>query len=121
MEMEQYELGVAVALERIAALRREAHDARSARSRWQYDALPGPEGTTMLVEHQHKLGAFDPGHYRDRTRHAGLLDHQHRVQRESQVLWEAQGWARQARRAAVRALWASGLGLLLAAIALVTS
>ena len=119
--MEQYELGVAVALERIAALRREAHDARSARSRRQYDALPDPEGTTMLVEHQHKPGAFDPGHYRDRARHAGLLDHQHRVQREPQVLWEVQGWARQARRDAVRALWASGLGLLLAAIALVTS
>ena len=67
--MEQYELGVAVALERIAALRREADDGRSAK----------------------------------------------------QVLWEAQGWARQARRDAVRALWASGLGLLLAAIALVTS
>jgi hypothetical protein len=67
--MEQYELGVAVALERIAALRREADDARSAK----------------------------------------------------QVLWEAQGWARQARRdAAARALWASGIGLLLATIALVT-
>jgi hypothetical protein len=66
--MEQYELGVAVALERIAALRREADDGRSAK----------------------------------------------------QVLWEAQGWARQARRDAARALWASGIGLLLATIALVT-
>jgi hypothetical protein len=95
MEMEQYELGVAVALERIAALRREAADARSARSRRQPDVLPGPGGTTMLVEHQHEPGAFDPGHCQD--------------------------CARQARRDAVRALWASGLGLLLAAIALVTS
>jgi hypothetical protein len=121
MEMEQYELGVAVALERIAALRREADDARSARSRRQAAALPGPGGTTMLVEHQHEPGAFDPGHCRDCARQAGLLDHQHRVQREPQVFWEAQGWARQSRRHAVRALWASGLGLLLAAIALVTS
>jgi hypothetical protein len=66
--MQQYELTVAVARERITALRREADQARSAK----------------------------------------------------QVLWEQQGWARQARRDATRALWASGIGLLLAAIALVT-
>ena len=102
--MEQYELGIAVALERIAALRREAPDARLARSRRQAGALPGSEGATMLAEHQHKPGAFDPGHCRDCARHVGLLDHQHRVQREPQVRSDAQGWARQARRDAVRAL-----------------
>jgi hypothetical protein len=66
--MEQYELGVAVALERIAALRREADQTRSAK----------------------------------------------------QVHWEAQGWARQPHSYAIRALWAVGIGLLLAAVALVT-
>jgi hypothetical protein len=118
--MEQYELGVAVALERIAALRREADDARSARSRRRAATLPDPGGTTMLIEHQRKAGAFDPGRCRDCARQAGLLGHHHRVQRQQQVIWEAQGWARQAHSYAIRAIWAFGIGLLLAAIALVT-
>jgi hypothetical protein len=73
MEMEQYELGVAVALERIAALRHEADHVRSARPRRRAAALPDPPG-----------------------------------------------WARQAHSYAIRVLWAFGIGLLPAAIALVT-
>jgi hypothetical protein len=40
------------------------------------------------------------------------------VQREEQTLKEAHWCARQARSYAVRALWSSGIGVLLAAIAL---
>jgi hypothetical protein len=42
------------------------------------------------------------------------------VQRQEQTVREAHRWARQARRNAVYALWGSGVGVLLAAIALLT-
>lgn len=73
---------------------------------------------TMLTEHQHKPGMFDPGHCRSCGRETGLLNHYNRVQREEQTLKEAHWCARQARSYAVRALWSSGIGVLLAAIAL---
>jgi hypothetical protein len=81
---------------------------------------PDRGGTTMLLKHQHTPGEFDPGHCRDCARESDLLDHYHRVQREEQAVKEAQRWARQAHRYAVRALWSSGIGILLAAIALLT-
>jgi hypothetical protein len=74
----------------------------------------------MLTEHQHPPGVFDPGRCRDCARESDLLDHYHRVQREELAVRQAQGWARQAHRYAVRALWSSGVGILLAAIALLT-
>jgi hypothetical protein len=41
---------------------------------------------TMLIEHQHPPGVFDPGHCRDCAHEADLLDHYHRVQREEQIV-----------------------------------
>jgi hypothetical protein len=75
---------------------------------------------TMLIEHRHKPGVFDPGHCRNCAQRADLLDHYHRVQREGDSLRATQQWARQAHRNATWALWASAIGLLLAAIALLT-
>jgi hypothetical protein len=33
-------------------------------SRWHGTRRPAQGGTTMLLEHQHKPGVFDPGHRR---------------------------------------------------------
>jgi hypothetical protein len=74
----------------------------------------------MLTEHQHKPGEFDPGHCQDCARETDLLDHYHHVRRQELALNEAHRWARQGRRYAAWALWASGVGVLLAAIALLT-
>jgi hypothetical protein len=74
----------------------------------------------MLTEHQHKPGVFDPGHCRGCARETNLLDHYWQVQRQEQALTQAHRWARQARSYAIRALWSSGIGILLAAIALFT-
>jgi hypothetical protein len=75
---------------------------------------------SMLTEHQHQPGSFDPGHCQDCARETDLLDHYHHVQRQELALKEAHLWARQSRRYAAWALWASGVGVLLAAIALLT-
>jgi hypothetical protein len=74
----------------------------------------------MLTEHQHKPGEFDPGHCRDCARETDLLDHYHHVQRQERAFKEAHRWARRAHRDATWALWSAALGILLAAIALVT-
>lgn len=117
--MEQYELGIAAAPERIAALRRAADHARLARSQRQVTpALCWRK--TMLTEHLHKPGEFDPGHCRDCARETDLLDHYHHVQRQEQTVREAHRWAWQARRHTTWALWSAGIGILLAAIALLT-
>jgi hypothetical protein len=79
---------------------------------------PGRGGLTMLIEHQHKPGGFDPGHCRDCARETDLLDHYHRIQREEQTVKQAHRWAWQARRNTIWRLWSSGIGILLAAIAL---
>jgi hypothetical protein len=117
--MEQYELSAAAAWA-IVALQREATQARLAKSRRPAAASPGRGGTTMLTEHQHKPGEFDPGHCQDCARETDLLDHYHHVQRQEQALKQAHRWARKARRDATWALWAAGIGILLAAIALLT-
>jgi hypothetical protein len=75
----------------------------------------------MLIGHQHDQGVFDAGHCRACARAAGLVDHYHRVQQEEAALREAHRWARQARRDASRALYCSGAGILLAAVALLAS
>ena len=118
--MEQYEFGAAATWERIVALQREAIQARLAKSRRPAAASPGRGGTTMLTEHQHKPGEFDPGHCQDCARETDLLDHYHHVQRQEQALKQAHRWARKARRDATWALWSAGIGILLAAIALLT-
>jgi hypothetical protein len=74
----------------------------------------------MLTEHQHQPGEFDPGHCRDCAHETDLLDHYWQVQRQEQAVREAHRWARQARRNTTWAQWSSGLGILLAAIALLT-
>jgi hypothetical protein len=80
-------------------------------------AIPGEEDI-MLAKHAHPPGRFDPGHCRDCAREADLLDHYWRVQREEQAFTEAHRWARRAPRWARWALWFSGLGIVLAAVAL---
>jgi hypothetical protein len=74
----------------------------------------------MLIDHQHQPGVFDPGHCRNCAHEADLLDHYHRVQREERTVKEAHRWAWRARRNAIWGLWSSGIGILLAAIALLT-
>jgi hypothetical protein len=46
----------------------------------------GERRMTMLIEHQHQPGVFDPGHCRDCARETDLLDHYHRIQREEQTV-----------------------------------
>jgi hypothetical protein len=75
---------------------------------------------TVLMEHRHRRGVFDPGHCRNCAQQADLLDHYHRVQREQDRLQATGRWAAKADRTATWALWAAGVGLLLAAIALLT-
>jgi hypothetical protein len=75
----------------------------------------------MVIQHQHKPGSFDPGHCRGCAYEANLLDHYWQVQDEELAFREAHRWARRAHRHAIWALWSSGVGILLAAIALFTS
>jgi hypothetical protein len=148
--MDQYELGVALAVARIAELRRHADrwrlagriPGRTARRRgnrtpgspWvlgRHDqaadcavAASGPRrGTTeaaMLVQHHHQPGVFDAGRCQACAHQAGLLDHYQLVQQEEATLRQAHGWALEASRRASIALWSAGAALLLAAIALLT-
>jgi hypothetical protein len=68
----------------------------------------------IQYQHQHRPGSFDPGHCRGCAHQADLLDHYWQVQREEQAFKEAHRWA-------IWALWSSGVGILLAVIALFTS
>jgi hypothetical protein len=81
--------------------------------------IPGQEDI-MLVEHAHPPGRFDPGHCRDCARETDLLDHYWQVQRQEQAVREAHWWARRAHRQASWALWCSGIGIVLAVVALLT-
>ena len=74
----------------------------------------------MPIQHHHALGLFDAGHCQACARQAGLLDHYDRVQREEAQLRQAREWARAARRHALWALGSSGIGVLLAVLALLT-
>jgi hypothetical protein len=74
----------------------------------------------MLIEHDHRPSVFDPGQCRPCAHQAGLLDHYHRVQREETRLRQAKASADGARRYGIGALGASGVGLLLALLALLT-
>ena len=72
----------------------------------------------MSIGHQHPPGVFDAGHCRSCARLAGLLDHYDYVQEEEARL--AAAYARAAHRYALWALGSSGVGMLLAAVALLT-
>jgi hypothetical protein len=75
----------------------------------------------MVIQHRHRPGSFDPGHCRGCAHEADLLDHYWQVQREEEAFKGAQRWALRAYRWAVWALWSSGIGMLVAVIALITS
>lgn len=72
----------------------------------------------MLTQHLHRPGRFDPGHCRVCAHEAGLLDHYRRVQQEEDSLRDTARLARQAHSYASWALWLSGVGTVVAAIAL---
>jgi hypothetical protein len=143
--MDQYELGVALAVERTAELRRQADrwrlasrlpDRTTGRDRDRppgslrlagrrgQAAASGPGRATkeaaMLTQHSHEPGLFDAGHCWACASQAGLLDHYRRVQREEARLQETREWACTARRFAIVALGSSGAAILLAALALLT-
>jgi hypothetical protein len=147
VEMDLYTPGVALAAARIAELHRQAdgqrlanrlpgrtaarHQDRAPGSRRRPDRdgeaaarAGGPGRATteaaMLIQHQHKPAEFDPGHYRTYARQAGLLDHYDRVQREEAYLRQTRARAHAARRYALWALSFSSVGILLAAVALLT-
>jgi hypothetical protein len=74
----------------------------------------------MLIEHEHVLSVFDPGHCRPCAHQAGPPDHYHHVQREETRLRRVTASADEARRYGIWALESSGVGLLLALLALLT-
>jgi hypothetical protein len=116
--MDQYELGVAMAVAHLAELHRQADRRRPTgrlpgRTRGRHrdlapgsprragrhgcaaaaaTAASGPQRATeeaaMLTEHHHEPGVFDAGHCWGCARQAGLLDHYRRVQREEARLQE---------------------------------
>jgi hypothetical protein len=74
----------------------------------------------MSIGHLHPPGVFDADHCRACARQAGLLDHYNRVQAEEARLRRTVAYARAAHRYALCALGSSGIGVLLAAAALLT-
>ena len=74
----------------------------------------------MSIGHLHPPGVFDAGHCRACARQAGLLDHYNRVQDEEARLRRTVASARAAHRTALWALGSSGVGVVLAALALLT-
>jgi alpha-beta hydrolase superfamily lysophospholipase len=74
----------------------------------------------MSIGHLHPPGVFDAGHCRACARQAGLLDHYQHVQDEEARLVRTVAYARAARRYALWALGSSGVGVLLAVLALLT-
>jgi|Tabmets5t2r1_1033131.scaffolds.fasta_scaffold82442_1 hypothetical protein len=99
--------------------------ARPVTRRWPGPATGGAasqagEEDIMLVEHAHPPGRFDPGHCRGCARESDLLDHYWQVQRQEEAFTEAHRWSRRAHRHASWALWCSGVGILLAVVAIFT-
>jgi hypothetical protein len=74
----------------------------------------------MSIGHLHPPGVFDAGHCRSCAIQAGLLDHYQRVQAEEARLRRTVAYARAAHRSALWALGSSGVGVLLAVLALLT-
>ena len=75
----------------------------------------------LTHEYAHRPGVFDPAGCRSCAREASLLDYHDRVQREEQRLAEAQVLAQRAYRCALWGLGSSGVGVLLAVVALLSS
>ena len=75
----------------------------------------------LTHEYAHRPGVFDPAGCRSCAREAGLLDYHDRVRREEQRLAEAQVLAQRAYRYALWGLGSSGVGVLLAVVALLSS
>ena len=74
----------------------------------------------MSIGHLHSPGVFDAGHCRACARQAGLLDHYDRVQDQEACLRRTVAYAQAAHRYALWALGSSGVGVLLAMLALLT-
>jgi hypothetical protein len=74
----------------------------------------------MLIDHNHMPSAFGPGHRRTCANQAGLLDHYRRMQQHEIRLQLATASANGTRRYGIWALVSSGVGLLLALLALLT-
>ena len=75
----------------------------------------------LTHEYAHRPGVFDPAGCRSCAREAGLLDYHHRVQHEERRLAEAQELVQRAYRYARWGLGSSGVGVLLAVVALLSS
>jgi hypothetical protein len=75
----------------------------------------------MVTQHKHRPGEFDAGHCRACAHEAGLMSHYWRVQQDEDTLRAARRLASQARTVAIGALCSSGLGILLAALALLAN
>ena len=74
----------------------------------------------MSIGHLHPPGVFDAGHCRACARQAGLLDHYDRMQGEEACRRRTVAYARAAHRYALWVLGSSGVGVLLAALGLLT-
>ena len=74
----------------------------------------------MLIDHDHLPGRFDAGHCWACAHQAGMLDHYDRVQDRKPTSARPGEWAWAAHRYAIWALGSSGIGVLLAAAALLT-
>ena len=74
----------------------------------------------MSIGLLHPPGVFDAGHCRSCAIQAGLLDHYQHVQDEEARLGRTVAYARAAHRYALWALGSSGVGVLLAVLALLT-
>ena len=74
----------------------------------------------MAIGHLHPPGVFHAGHCRTCARQAGLLDHYHRLHGEEARLRRTVAYARAAHRYALWALGSSRVGVVLAALALLT-
>jgi hypothetical protein len=74
----------------------------------------------MSIGHLHPPGEFDAGYCRSCARQAGLLDHYNHVQDEEARLRRTVAYARAAHRYTLWALGSSGVGVLLATLALLT-
>ena len=75
----------------------------------------------LTHKYAHPPGVFDPAGCRSCAREAGLLDYHNRVQHEERRLAEAQELAHRAYRYALWGLGSSGVGVLLAMAALLSS
>jgi hypothetical protein len=125
--MDQYELGVALAVARIAELRRHADRWRLAgripgrTARRRGNRMPGSPWVLGRHDQAADCAVAASGPRRGTTEGAMVVQHHHQlVQQEEATVRQAHGWALEASRRASIALWSAGAALLLAAIAVLT-